>query len=116
MRPFKEYDKKELEQIVKKCRSMREVGRILGISHPNAKEVVLRYNIKYPHFVHGKTHDKMINKKYHMLTVLSIYRKKYRHKNRNRNRVYANCLCDCGNKKKIRADELKDDVRSLMLV
>lgn len=100
MRPFKEYDKKELEDVVKQSASMREVGRRLGVSNQNAKSTVLRYDIDFSHFKHGKTYEDMVGKKYHMLTVLELSQKG--------RRKFANCLCECGQNKTVRADALKD--------
>jgi len=103
MRPFKKYDRNYLKKIVKKCVSLREVGRVLGITCPTVKRTLLRYNIDYPHFKHGKAYEGLIDKKYYMLIVKNLY-KKGRGK---RKRVFAKCLCDCGNKKDIRADDIK---------
>lgn len=106
MRPFKEYDKEELEDIVKQSSSMREVSRKLNISNMNAKSTVIRYDIDFSHFKHGKTYEDMIGKKYHMLIVISIDKIKKNDKKRNIRR-YANCICDCGNNKTLRADDVK---------
>lgn len=96
---MKEYNKKKLEKIVNSCSSMREVGRKLGVSNLNAKTVVTRYDIDFSHFKHGKAYDGMVGKKYHMLTVKSLCKKG--------RRVFVKCICDCGNEKDIRADDVK---------
>ena len=99
MKPAKKYDKSYLEAIVKKSCSFREVGRILNVSNQTAKTAILKLNIDYSHFTHGKTYDSMIGNKYNMLKVLSCYKKG--------RRVFVKCLCDCGIEKDIRADDLK---------
>jgi hypothetical protein len=99
MRNPKEYNKKELEGIVKKCLSLREVGRRLGVSNQAAKSAIVRYNVDFSHFKHGKAYDDMIDKKYHMLTVGGFYKVG--------RRIFAKCVCECGKKKNIRADDLK---------
>ncbi len=99
MKPFKKYNKNYLEKIVKECISLRGMGKILGITCPTVKRTLLRYNIDYSHFKHGKAYNELIDKKYHMLTVKSIYKKG--------RRVFAKCVCDCGNEKDNRADDIK---------
>jgi len=106
MRPFKEYDKSYLEKTVKECTSLRGMGKIVGVSGANIKSVLLRYNIDFSHFKHGKTYDELIGNKYHMLTVLSV-KKVRKNDKRLHFRRYANCLCECGNKKTLRADDVK---------
>ncbi len=99
MRPFKEYDKSYLEKVVKECSSLRGMGKIVGVSGANIKSVLLRYNIDFSHFKHGKIYEGMIGNKYHMLIVENIYKKG--------KKVFARCFCECGNKKDIRADDIK---------
>ncbi len=99
MKLFKGHSKKELEKVVQQCSSMREVGRVLGVSNQTAKTIVIKYDINFSHFRHGKTYDDMVGKKYHMLIVQSLYKKG--------KRIFAKCLCDCGNKKDIRVEDVK---------
>lgn len=108
MRPFKEYDKKKLEKIVKGCSSLRGMGKILGVTCPTVKRTLLRYDIDYSHFKHGKAYDNMIGKKYHMLKVLNVHNAEK--DNRGRKRKLAVCLCECGKEKTVRADALKDGI------
>ena len=103
--PFKEYDKKYLEEVVKECSSLRGMGKVLGVRCQTVKRTLMRYDVDFSHFKHGKTYDDMIGKKYHMLKVLNIYNAEK--DKRGRNRKLADCLCECGNKKVVRAEALK---------
>lgn len=99
MKPAKEYDRQELKRIVKTCSSLRGMGKILGITNPTMKRVLLRSDIDYSHFKHGKAYDGLIGNTYHMLTVLKITQKG--------RKKFAECLCDCGKNKTIRVDDIK---------
>ncbi len=103
MIPAKKFDREYLSGVVKKCKSMREVGKILGAEARTARSALLRYNISYSHFEHGRAYEHMINQKYNMLTVVSIYKEK---KNGNIHTL-AECLCDCGKRKNILASSIK---------
>jgi len=104
MRLAKKYDKNYLEKIVKESKSFREMGKKLGVDPQTAKSAVLRYNILYIHFKHGKSYDELIGKKFGKLTVSSIYKKNREGK---RSLYRAKCLCDCGNEKDADASSLK---------
>ena len=104
MRPVKKYDKQYLKEKIKISNSFRDFGKRIGIDGKTAKSVALRYNIDCSHFPYSKTCEKMIGQKYNKLTVLSISRIKEKGK---RVKVFANCQCDCGNKKRIFASSIK---------
>jgi len=72
----------------------------MGVDHAKAHRIIKSNDIDCSHFMHGKIYQKMLNKKFGMLTVLEIIKKGKRH--------FAKCKCDCGNIKDVRADALKD--------
>lgn len=104
MRIAKEYDVSYLREIVKSSYSFREVGRKLNVDGKTAKNIVLRYKIKHPHFRFGKTYDVMIGKTFGKLTILSIYGIKEKGK---RTKYIAKCRCECGNEKDILVSSIK---------
>ncbi len=105
MKKTKEYDRNYIEEIVKNNNSFRGVGRKLEVDNKTAKRIILRYDVDYSHFKLGTGYHDMIGKKYHMLTVLNVYRIKSKS---NTLRYKAKCLCDCGKEKDILAPAIKD--------
>lgn len=96
-----ELTKTKIELACQQSKSFREAGRKLGIGNQTIKKYTDQHGIDCSHFTHGKTYNDMIGKKYNMLTVQSVHKgTKYR--------VFAKCLCNCGNEKTVRADNLKD--------
>lgn len=94
-------DKKELEKAVSESRTYRETARRLGYPnrHCEIKKAIENFELDISHFrKRGSAYNEMLGHKYGMLTIISVEEKN------NKGRVLANCICECGNKKQIRAD------------
>lgn len=93
----------KVKSVINNTKSFRQAAKILGVNHPMLIRYVKNHDISYNHFLFGKTYEKMIGLKFNMLTILSII------KDNIKNRIFANCVCDCGKKKRIRADLIKNE-------
>lgn len=91
-------DKKVLEETVKISNGYRDVARRLKTNHGKIQYLVRKYQIDCSHFCFGETSRNLINQKFNMLTVISVFKKG--------RRDFANCNCDCGRSIVKRCDSL----------
>jgi len=103
--------KSNFQKLVNSCKNIGQVAKKLNVSNSKARKMMISDKIDYSHFSRRGVYDKMVNKKFNMLKVVSIEYKKNEYAGRVNNRALANCVCDCGKLKTIRCDAIKDGTR-----
>lgn len=98
-----EITKEYLEEVVSNSISLREVGRKIKSTNQTVKRLIQKYEISTSHFKHKHAYDHLIGNKYGLLTIKELI---YHKDKSGKSRAILVCLCDCGNAKEIRANNL----------
>lgn len=95
----------QIQKAIQESSSFRGAARKLGkpYMHQWLKKKAIEMGIDFSHFQHGHIYSSMVGTKIGYLKIVSIRPLNDKHR-----RVMALCQCDCGNKKEIRCDSLKD--------